>query len=381
MVNVATSVLAERCHHHHNINCYNSGFDHKSYKRLLTFAFEKLRHERILVSTDHRFFVGENTGKRFTPIGFNYDHDEHFRLLEDYWHIEWEKVEKDFANMRALGANIVRIHLQFGKFILSPDTLNERELLQLDRLIQLAASQDLYLDLVGLACYHGWDVPKWYNTMDFRARWDVQAFFWKTMAKRYAGERTIFCFDLMNEPVVPGKKREAGAWLGAEFAGKTYIQFITLDGTQELREKIACDWLKHLSQAIRHHDPKRLVTVGLVDWSLPSSRIKSGFLPKQILPYVDFMSAHLYPETGKLEKMLKTLNGFCVGKPLVIDETFHLKCSVEEQEWFLQQAATKARGFCTFYTDFVPEELDYGHNRVGRETRSIFKKALAWFAR
>jgi len=348
---------------------------------MLTLAFEKIHCERIQVSGDNCFFIGENSGKRFAPVGFNYDHDEHFRLLEDYWHDEWEKVEKDFSGMHALGANVIRIHLQFGKFFLSPDTLDERELLQLDRLIHLARAQGVYLSLVGLGCYHLWDVPEWYIAMDHRTRWDVQALFWETIAKRYAGEPAIFCFDLMNEPIVPGKKREPGSWLGTEFAGKTYIQFITLDGTQEPREKTASDWLQHLSTPIRHYDPKRLVTVGLVDWSLPWSNIKSGFFPKKILPYVDFISAHLYPEFGKLEKMIKTLNGFCVGKPVVIDETFHLKCTVEEQEKFLEHASKKARGFCTFYTDYHAEPAGRERNRILNESRSIFIKSLPLFKR
>lgn len=348
---------------------------------MLTLAFEKIHCERIRVSDDNRFFIGENSGKRFVPIGFNYDHDEHFRLLEDYWHDEWEKVEKDFMEMHALGANVIRIHLQISKFFLSPDSLNERELLQLDRLIYLARTQGLYLNLVGLGCYHLWEVPEWYVAMDHRARWDVQALFWETLAERYAGEPAIFCFDLMNEPVVPGKKREPGAWLGAEYAGKTYIQFITLDGTQEAREKTASDWLQHLSAPIRRCDPGRLVTVGLVDWSLPWSSIKSGFFPKSILPHVDFISAHVYPESDKLEKTIKTLNGFCVGKPLVIDETFHLKCSVEEHEQFLEYAAKKAVGFCSFYTDYHAEPLGVDRNRILNEARTIFQKSAPLFKR
>ena len=40
--------------------------------------------EHIRVSDDGRGFVTD-TGSRFTPWGFNYDHDENGRLLEDYW--------------------------------------------------------------------------------------------------------------------------------------------------------------------------------------------------------------------------------------------------------------------------------------------------------
>ncbi|HNS22802.1 MAG TPA: PmoA family protein [Sedimentisphaerales bacterium] len=40
--------------------------------------------ERIRVSLDGRSFIKE-TGGRYTPWGFNYDHDENGRLMEDYW--------------------------------------------------------------------------------------------------------------------------------------------------------------------------------------------------------------------------------------------------------------------------------------------------------
>lgn len=356
---------------------------------MLTLVFEKLHLERITVSADNRHFIGENTRRRFTPLGFNYDHDEYFRLLEDYWHEEWAKVEKDFADMRAIGANIIRIHLQLGKFVSSPDSLNECELQQLDKLVRLAQSHSLYLDLVGLGCYHARDVPDWYNTMHYRERWNVQAMFWEALAIRYADEPAIFCFDLMNEPVVPGKKREQGAWLGAEFAGKTYIQFIALDGTLQPNHEMALEWINHLAQVIRRHDAKRLITVGLVDWSLKNSRIKSGFFPEHIVHAVDFISAHLYPEFGKAEEMLKKLNGFCVGKPVLIDETFHLKCSAEEQEWFLREASKKAQGFFGFYTDSVSPPEDAGQRAIWHGTRhrvvhewiAIFQKSAPFFKR
>ena len=57
------------------------------------------------------------SGARFVPWGFNYDHDENGRLLEDYWDTEWPKVDADFREMKDLGANVVRVHLQLGKFM------------------------------------------------------------------------------------------------------------------------------------------------------------------------------------------------------------------------------------------------------------------------
>ena len=41
--------------------------------------------ERIEVSKDKKGFVLVPSGKAFVPWGFNYDHDEQGRLIEDYW--------------------------------------------------------------------------------------------------------------------------------------------------------------------------------------------------------------------------------------------------------------------------------------------------------
>lgn len=73
--------------------------------------------EWVKVSQDKKGFVCEESGERFVPLGFNYDHDDEGRLLEDYWHLEWRTVEEDFLEMKRLGANVVRIHLQVGRFM------------------------------------------------------------------------------------------------------------------------------------------------------------------------------------------------------------------------------------------------------------------------
>jgi len=39
----------------------------------------------VHVSKDKHGFVLEPSAKKFTPWGFNYDHDDRRRLLEDYW--------------------------------------------------------------------------------------------------------------------------------------------------------------------------------------------------------------------------------------------------------------------------------------------------------
>ena len=91
----------------------------------------------VRVADDKHGFVLSESAKPFVPWGFNYDHDENGRLLEDYWEKEWPKVEEDFREMKELGANVVRIHLQVAKFMTGPETANEANLERLGLLVGL----------------------------------------------------------------------------------------------------------------------------------------------------------------------------------------------------------------------------------------------------
>jgi hypothetical protein len=208
----------------------------------------------VEVAQDNRSFVLRPSDQSFLPWGFNYDHDENRRLLEDYWDKEWPKVEADFQEMKQLGANVVRAHLQFSKFMTGPDKPNDANLNRLDRLVTLAERLHLYLDITGLGCYHKQDVPEWYNRLGEEDRWNAQARFWAAVAGRCTKSPAIFCYDLMNEPVVPGGSRKAGDWLGPPFAGSCFVQFVTLDQKDRPRPAIARQWCHKLVTAIRKHE-------------------------------------------------------------------------------------------------------------------------------
>jgi hypothetical protein len=310
--------------------------------------------QRIAVATDGKCFVLTPTGQPLVPWGFNYDHDEKGRLLEDYWEAEWPKVEADFREMRELGANVIRIHLQFGRFMRSAMQPDARALRQLRRLLVLAEREQLRLDLTGLACYHKRDVPPWYDVLEERERWAAQARFWEAIAKTCADNPAVFCYDLMNEPVVAGGQQ--ADWLGPPFAGKHFVQFITRNSAGRAAPDIARQWIQQLVAAIRQHDKRTLVTVGLVDWSLDRPGLRSGFVPEKTCAALDFVSVHLYPEKGKLPAALETLRGFAVSKPVLIEETFPLKCGPEEFSQFLEQSRPLAAGWIGFYWGKTPEE-------------------------
>jgi hypothetical protein len=208
----------------------------------------------VQVAKDRKGFVLEPSGHPFVPWGINYDHDDEGRLIEDYWEDEWPTVEAHFGQMKQLGANVVRVHLQLGKFMDGPDKPNEKALDCLGKLQELAERLRLYLDLTGLGCYHKKDVPDWYDKLAEKERWAVQARFWQAVAGCCAASPAVFCYDLMNEPVVPGGKGED--WLGPPFGGKHFVQFITLHQADRPRPDIARQWLS--------------------TWPLPSGRRTSG---------------------------------------------------------------------------------------------------------
>jgi glutamate racemase len=309
----------------------------------------------IHVSADGTHFVSGDSDNPFRPMGFNYDHDADGRLLEDYWHTEWDRVENDFRDMQNLGANVVRIHLQFGKFMKSATEANAEELKQLQRLLTLAKETKLYLDLTGLGCYHKKDVPAWYDALDEQARWNAQQVFWEAVATVCSDSSAVFCYDLMNEPVIGGDK--AGPdWLGPAFAGKHFVQFVAKSTNWRTRPEAAKQWIDQMVTAVRQHDKRHLITVGFVDWSLDRPGLTSGFDPLKVAEKLDFLAVHIYPAAGRVDEALETLKGFQIGKPVIVEETFPLKCSHEEMKAFIDRSGDQADGWISFFWGKMPDE-------------------------
>ncbi|MGI8604901.1 MAG: cellulase family glycosylhydrolase [Verrucomicrobiales bacterium] len=328
--------------------------------------------ERIEVRPDGKGFRLAELKHPFVPWGLNYGNKG--RLMEDFWEKEWTTIEGDFREMKALGANVVRVHLQVGHFMSGPEAANEYALDRFGRMLTLAEECGLYLDVTGLACYRTPEVPAWYDALDEAGRWSAQAAFWEAVARRCAGSSAVFCYCLINEPISPGQKRGAGEWSsGKLFGGYDFVQSIALDPGGRRREDIAAAWVKRMTAAIRKHDKRHLVTVGLLPWSRQWKHL-SGFLPAKIAPHLDFISVHIYPKSGEKFPVLKAesrrletaataeslegLRQFAVGKPVVIEETFPLTCSVAELESFLRASREVACGWMGHYDGTPLEELE-----------------------
>jgi hypothetical protein len=310
--------------------------------------------ERVAVRGDR--FVLAPSGRPFVAWGHNYCTPYDQKLIEDIWETRWADVEGDFREMKALGANVVRVHLQVGKFMHAPDRMNADALRRLDKLLALAERERIYLDITGLATYRPSDTPAWYDALDEGQRWAAQAFFWGEIATRCAGSDAVFCYDLMNEPVSPGGKRDrysSGHLLG----GFDFLQAIALDQQGRPRDQIAAQWTARMRAAVRAHDTRHLVTVGLLPWD-PKWKHLSGFVSETIAPEVDFLSVHIYPAQDKADEAVEVLKKFAVGKPVVVEEIFPLSCDVVTLRQFMERGRPIASGWIGHYFGQSPVELN-----------------------
>lgn len=317
----------------------------------------RVRQAAVRVSDDGKHFVEAGSGRKFVVWGVNYDHDEDGGLLEDYWQSQWETVVEDFAEIKALGANVVRIHLQLPKFMKTAEQPDEANLEQLGKLVRLAESNGLYLDVTGLGCYHKQDVPAWYDELDEATRWQVQSRFWQAVAKVCRDSSAIFCYDLMNEPVLAGDKQET-EWLTGELGGKYFVQRITRDLAGRTREEVARQWVKKLTTAIRDVDNKHMITVGVIPWAHVFKGAKPLFYAPDVGQPLDFVSVHFYPKKGEVDKALDALKVYEVGKPLVVEEIFPLSSSIEEVDAFIDGSRSYTDGWISFYWGTTIEESE-----------------------
>lgn len=331
----------------------------------------------IRLSPDGRRLVRSSSGAEFHPWGFNYDHDASDRLLETYWKNEWDAVVGDFAEMKQLGANCVRVHLQVSRFMKSARETNPESLDQLARLVTLAERTGLYLDITGLGCYDKTDVPAWYNALDEGSRWEVQARFWEAVAQTCRHSSAVFCYDLMNEPVLTEDTKQRD-WTPGAFGNRYFVQRLTLDFKGRTSQQIAAAWIRKMADAIRQHDRQHLLTVGAIPWSMTWPTAKSILYSPEARPYLDFVSVHFYPNKGAVDKALKALATYDIGKPIVIEETFPLSCSVAELDQFIDGSKRLATGWMGFYWGKTPAE--YAREK-GTIAEAITRDWLEYFVR
>jgi len=319
------------------------------------------------VSPDGQGFMVD--GRPWHPLGCNY-FDPHVGWAPKLWQkFDAEKVEPHFRVMRDLGVNVVRVFLTAQSFFPEPPNLEPAALEKFDTMLAIARRYGIRLHPTGPDHWEG--RPAWRRT-DFMAdprALEAQVAFWKALAARYRDEPAIFAWDLLNEPHIlwnsPAMKTQWPAWLREHYAtldalrkawGSDAQNVESFDRIempadapaaksralldyQRFRESVADRWVRLQVEAIRAAAPNHLVTVGLVQWTIPvlygrPSRY-AAFRPSRIAPMLDFLSVHMYPFYGGdptssgenldknlayLELVLRYVKAGAPGKPLLVGE-------------------------------------------------------------
>jgi hypothetical protein len=289
------------------------------------------RLEKIRIAPDGKSFVTAS-GKPYAPVGLTY-----FRANTGWAPQVWKQFDaaatrRDFAAMKELGVNCVRVFISFTSFCDPPGQLNADGIAKFDEFLKIAEEAGIYVHPTGPDLWEG--IPEWARVDQISDEKFLQSLetFWSQFAKRYAGRNVIFAYDLRNEPAVPWKATPAvqkrwSDWLlnGVSNKGTGSRPTIGIDaeaadceracplfrparypsrealakawgvdlakvqaaelpppedenkcGKAELldyqlfREDLADEWTRRQVKAIKAADPAALCTVGFIQWSVPT---------------------------------------------------------------------------------------------------------------
>lgn len=298
--------------------------------------------ETVKVANDKQGFILHPSGERFVPWGHNYASvDILQRLAEDS-----QRVEREFAEMKAAGTNVARIHPELPRILVGPNEADAKGIESIKQLLKIAEKTGIHLKITGLANYRIKDRPAWYDKLAEHDRWQAQAFFWETIARTCAESPAVFAYDLVNEPGAVGKPDDG--WYLGRMGDVEFCQKLSLNPGNRSGDEIFGEWTKLMVSAIRKHDKNHLITMGMLPF--PGAY-------KAAAEQLDFVSPHLYPKAGKVNEEIALLKNFNWDKPIVIGETFPLACGAEELRDFLLKSRPHAQGWIGHWPDQSLAEL------------------------
>ncbi len=298
--------------------------------------------ETVKVAADKKGFVLHPSGKRYVPWGHNYASvDILQRLAEDP-----ERVEREFAEMKAAGTTVARIHPELPRILTGPKEVDAKGVDGIKRLLRIGEKSGVHLKITGLANYRIKDRVAWYDKLPEKDRWHAQAFFWENIARTCAESPAVFAYDLVNEPGAVGKPEDG--WYLGRMGDVEFCQRLSLTPGERNGDDIFREWTKLMVASIRKHDPTHLITMGMLPF--PGAY-------KTAAEQLDFVSPHLYPKTGKVDEEIALLKQYDWGKPIVIGETFPLSCGPDDERDFLLKSRPFAQGWIGHWPDESPAEL------------------------
>jgi hypothetical protein len=320
---------------------------------------------RIRIAQDHRTFETEQ-GKPFVPLGVNYYRPGTGWAPQVWKQFDAEATRRDFAKMKEFGINCVRVFVTYGSFYRDAGRLEPEGLTKFDEFLALAEAAGIYVHPTGPDHWEG--MPNWSPvSIEDERTLSALGSFWKQFAARYAGRNVIFAYDLKNEPEVgwtsPGLREQWNGWLRAKYprnemltaawgatnelalgnlpipSDKGRLKNRELLDYHSFREHLADEWTRRQAEAIKSADPNALVTVGMIQWSVPYTlpagpRHYAAFRPERQAKFLDFLEIHFYPlaqgayeyrseaeETANLAYVEAIVREVArAGKPVVIAE-------------------------------------------------------------
>ncbi|HEY5910474.1 MAG TPA: cellulase family glycosylhydrolase [Verrucomicrobiae bacterium] len=280
----------------------------------------------IRVARDGKTFV-TNERTPFVPFGVNYYRPGTGWAPQLWKKFDTEATRADLARMKEFGINCVRVFLTYGSFYTDAGVLRSDGLEKFDRFLTLAEDAGIYVHPTGPDHWEG--MPHW-QPVSIENEQTLAALeaFWKLFAAHYAGRNVIFAYDLKNEPEVPwnapGFQERWNAWLKTKYRDtrklvnawhlmnrldfgnipippdKDALESPQLLDYQDFREGLADEWTRRQVAAIKSVAPQALVTVGLIQWSVPyllpgGVRHYAAFRPQRQARFLDFLEIHFYP--------------------------------------------------------------------------------------
>jgi endoglucanase len=144
-----------------------------------------------------------------TAIVNSYGAEKADRFWQKYYRAIIDK--EDFEFLKSLGINTLRIPFNYRLFESDqkPYSYSEEGFKEIDRILQLCERYSLFA-VLDLHAAPGGQNPDWHsdNATGESLFWEYADFrkrtiaLWKYIAKRYAANRSIAAYDLLNEPVV-----------------------------------------------------------------------------------------------------------------------------------------------------------------------------------
>ena len=255
-------------------------------------------------------------------------------------------ISKDFARERRYGANTIRIYVELGHVMRTPTRPRVRTLRALAALLRVAERRRVLLDITGNLVWRPERAPGGYNRLSDRARWAVQARFWRYVARVGARSPAVLAYELTSEPVII----RGGDLYQGVLGGYWFAANIARDVAPLKANSAARSWIRHLRQAIRSVDPRRLIGLGMLPWvgDWP-------FGPRNVAPLLDVLFVHFYAADDQVRKELSVVRKFAAsGKPVVLGETYPYAGSLKTQQKFLVESSPYVRGQLSFFLHGEP---------------------------